>query len=274
MDDLEGRAAVITGAASGIGLAMAKKFAGRGMHLVIADIDEAALTAAAQELTATGARVMPVVMDVSASDDVEALAATAFATYGEVAVLCNNAGVTKRARSWDLTLQDWTWVLGVDLWSVIHGVRSFVPRLLAQQTPAHIVNTSSMTGLLPMMDVAAYAVAKTGVVALSECLQMELADEGADIGVSVLSPGFIATNIAASGRHRPADLADTARSNRPRSTPGLTPQITAGDVADQVLDAVINNRFWILTHQAYRPVIIERATSIGTDAHPKSMPIW
>jgi NAD(P)-dependent dehydrogenase (short-subunit alcohol dehydrogenase family) len=274
LESFQGRAAVITGAASGIGLAMARKFAGSGMHLVIADIDEAALRAVARELAATGVQVTPVVTDVSSSEDVEALADTAFATYGEVAVLCNNAGVTKRARSWDLTLQDWTWVLGVDLWGVIHGVRSFVPRLIAQRTPAHIVNTSSMTGLLPLMDVAAYAVAKTGVVALSECLQIELADEGADIGVSVLNPGFIATNIAASGRNRPAALAATATANRPRSTQGLTPQITAEDVADQVLDAIRSNRFWILTHPAYGPVIVERATKIGSDAHPQNMPVW
>jgi NAD(P)-dependent dehydrogenase (short-subunit alcohol dehydrogenase family) len=274
LESFQGRAAVITGAASGIGLAMARKFAGSGMHLVIADIDEAALRAVARELAATGVQVTPVVTDVSSSEDVEALADTAFATYGEVAVLCNNAGVTKRARSWDLTLQDWTWVLGVDLWGVIHGVRSFVPRLIAQRTPAHIVNTSSMTGLLPLMDVAAYAVAKTGVVALSECLQIELADEGADIGVSVLNPGFIATNIAASGRNRPAALAATATSNRPRSTEGLTPQITAEDVADQVLDAIRSNRFWILTHPTYSPIIVERATKIGSDAHPQNMPVW
>lgn len=274
MDQLQGRTAVITGAASGIGRAMATRFAAEGMRLVIADIDAVALGATATELRATGATVTEVVIDAARAQDIERLADVAFDHDGEVAVLCNNAGVTKRARSWELTADDWSWVLAVDLWSVIHAVRAFVPRLLAQGAPAHIVNTASMTGLLPLQDVAAYAVAKTGVVALSECLSIELADEGADIGVSVLAPGFIATNIAANSRAAAAALPATAASSRPRSTAGVTPRITAADVADQVLDAVRAGRFWILTHPEYRPVIVERAEGIGGDARPQSFPVW
>jgi NAD(P)-dependent dehydrogenase (short-subunit alcohol dehydrogenase family) len=274
MDLLEGRAAVVTGAASGLGRAMAHRFAAEGMHLVVADIDADALASAATSLRDSGATVTEVRIDVSNADDVRRLADVAFEQHGEVAVLCNNAGVTKRARSWDLTLDDWRWVLGVDLWSVVHGVHEFVPRLLAQGTPAHIVNTSSMTGLLPLMDVAAYAVAKSGVVALSECLALELADEGAAIGVSVLAPGYVATNIATNSREGAAALASTAVSNRPRSTTSIEARITASDVADEVLGAVRADRFWILTHQDYRPLIVERAEGIGGSGQPESFPVW
>jgi NAD(P)-dependent dehydrogenase (short-subunit alcohol dehydrogenase family) len=253
---------------------MAGRFATEGMSLVVADIDSEALATAAVDLRAVGARVTEVVIDAGRAADIERLADVAFALQGDVAILCNNAGVTKRARSWELTAEDWSWVLDVDLFSVIHAVRAFVPRLLGQGAPAHIVNTSSMTGLLPLQDVAAYAVAKSGVVALSECLSIELADEGADIGVSVLAPGFIATNIATNSRAGAAALASTAPSNRPRSTTELVPRITADDVAAQVLDAVRRGRFWILTHPEYRPVIVERAEGIGGDARPHNFPVW
>jgi NAD(P)-dependent dehydrogenase (short-subunit alcohol dehydrogenase family) len=273
MDLLPGRAAVITGAASGLGLAMAQRFATEGMHLVVADIDEQRLTAAAAALRSHGTTVTAVRTDVSSADDVRRLADVAFEQHGEVAVLCNNAGVTKRARSWELTYDDWRWVLSVDLWSVVHGVHEFVPRLLAQGTAAHVVNTASLTGLLPLMDVAAYAVAKTGVVALSECLALELADEGAAVGVSVLAPGYVATNIAANSRDGAARLPATAPSNRPRSTTTIEARMTAADVADEVLDAVRTDRFWILTHQDYRPIIVERAEGIGGPGQPVGFPV-
>jgi len=272
--NLEGRVAVITGAASGLGLAMAQRFAAEGMHLVLADVNGEALADAAHTLVAAGTTVTTMQADVSDAGDVGRLADLSFEAHGEVAVLCNNAGVTKRARSWDLTVEDWLWVLSVDLLSVAYGIRAFVPRLLRQGSPAHIVNTASMTGLLPLMDVAAYAAAKSAVVALSECLALELADEGAPIGVSVLAPGYIATNIAANSRDGAAALAATAPSNRPRSTTSLRPTMSADDVATHVLDAVHQNRFWILTHQDYRPLIVERAQSIGGDGQPRGFPVF
>jgi len=272
MDQLEGRTAVVTGAASGLGRAMATRFASEGMHLVLADIDAAALATTAEQLRAGGAEVVDLRVNVAQVDDLARLADLAF--EHDVAIVCNNAGVTKRARSWELTVDDWSWVLSVDLMSVVHGVRLFVPRLLAQGRPAHIVNTSSMTGLLPLMDVSAYAVAKSGVVMLSECLALELADEGAPIGVSVLAPGFVATNIADNSRAGAAALASTAPSNRPRSTTSITARLTADEVAEQVLDAVRTERFWILTHPEYRPIIVERAEGIGTAAAPQSFPVW
>ena len=270
MEILRDRVAVVTGGASGIGRAMARRFAAEGMHLVIADINAERLAESAAELRSTGREVTEVVLDVSRAEDIAMLADTAFDRYGDVAILCNNAGVTKRARSWELTLDDWTWVLGVDLWSVIHGVRTFVPRMLTQGAPAHIVNTSSVTGLMPLIDMASYCSAKSGVVSLSECLAIELAEAGAEIGVSVLAPGFIDTNIGESGAHRPAVFAESAPANRPRSTTGLEATMTADDVAGVVLNAVQPNRFWILSHQQYRSSLVERAEGLGTDARPVS----
>ncbi|WP_448624249.1 SDR family NAD(P)-dependent oxidoreductase [Geodermatophilus sp. URMC 64] len=274
MDDLRGRVAVVTGAASGLGRAMADRFAAEGMRIVVADIDPDGAQETAARLAGTGHEAHPVVTDVSRYDDVERLAEEAYARFGEVHVLCNNAGVVKNARAWALTLDDWRWVLGVDLWSVIHGVRAFVPRMLEQGGDCHVVNTASMAGLLPMPKLAAYATAKSGVVALSESLQHDLDAEGAPIGVSVFCPGFIATRITDSARNRPASLSETAQSSGPRTVAGVQPTMTAEDAAEQVVDAVRTRRFWILTHAEYRAVIQQRAAGIGTDARPVPPPVW
>jgi len=189
-------------------------------------------------------------------------------------VLCNNAGVVKSARTWALTLDDWRWVLGVDLWSVIHGVRAFLPRMIERGEGGHVVNTASMTGLLPMPRLAAYSTAKAGVVALSESLQHDLEAEGSDIRVSVFAPGFIATRITDSARNRPASLADTGTSPGPRTVAGVTATMTADEAAEQVVDAVRTGRFWVLTHAEYRAPIQDRAAGIGTDARPVVPPVW
>jgi NAD(P)-dependent dehydrogenase (short-subunit alcohol dehydrogenase family) len=274
VDDLDGRVAVVTGAASGLGRAMAERFAAEGMRVVVSDIDPAGLDDVARTLTDAGHDVHAVVADVSDEGDVERLADESFARFGAVHVLCNNAGVVKNARAWALTLDDWRWVLGVDLWSVIHGIRAFVPRMLAQGDSGHVVNTASMAGLLPMPKLAAYATAKSAVVALSESLQHDLDAEGADIGVSVFCPGFIATRITDSARNRPASLTDTAASTGARTVSGVQPTMTADEAAGHVVDAVRTRRFWILTHPAYRAVIQERAAGIGTDARPVPPPVW
>ena len=275
MEHLQGRVAVVTGAASGMGLAISNRFARAGMKVVLADIEAGPLDAAVQELRAAGHDAIGVVTDVADADAVDRLAAAAFEAHGRVHVLCNNAGVVKRARAWELTLDDWRWVLGVDFWSVVYGIRAFVPRMLARTEGGHIVNTSSMAALLPMPNLGAYAAAKSAVLALSLSLQTEFDQLGSPLGVSVLCPGFIATGITNSGRNRPADLADAAPPpNVPRTTAGAVAIMTATDVAEQVVEAITANRFWILTHDKYRAVIMEHAAGVGTAARPSPAPIW
>ena len=275
MDTLDGRTAVITGAASGLGRAMAERMAAEGMRLVLADIEAEPLDDLGVRLGDGGTEVVTQRTDVSQAGDIDRLAALAFERFGAVHVLCNNAGVVKRARSWELTDDDWRWVLDVDLWSVIHAVRAFVPRMLEQSEGGHIVNTASMSGLLPIPNLAAYSVAKAAVVALSEALQLDLDAEGASIGVSVLCPGFIATRITESERNRPAERTESAAVPAvARTTAGVQPTMDAAEVAGQVVDAIRTNRFWILTHQDYRAVIQQRAAGVGTDARPTAPPIW
>jgi NAD(P)-dependent dehydrogenase (short-subunit alcohol dehydrogenase family) len=274
MQNLCGKVAVVTGAASGLGLAMAQRFAAEGMRVVLSDIDAVALKRVADDMTQQGHEVRGVVTDVSSGGDVERLATETLEAFGRVHVVCNNAGVVKSARAWDLTVEDWRWVLDVDLWSVIHGLRAFVPRLLAQAEGGHIVNTASMAGLLPMPRLAAYSTAKAGVIALSESLQLDLSAVGSDVGVSVFCPGFIQTRITESARNRPVSLAATAATTGPRTVEGLEPQMTADEAAAQVVDAVTSERFWVLTHSAYRPVIAERAAGVGTDRRPVAPPVW
>ena len=228
--------------------------AAEGMRLVLADIEAEPLDDLAGRLGDGGTEVVAQRTDVSQADDIDRLAAVAFERFGAVHVLCNNAGVVKRARSWDLTVDDWRWVLDVDLWSVIHAVRAFVPRMLEQAEGGHIVNTASMSGLLPIPNLAAYSVAKSAVVALSEALQLDLDAEGASIGVSVLCPGFIATRITESERNRPAELHGGCRrarlspARRPVSSRRWTPPRSPATSSTRSR----TNRFWILTHDAYR----------------------
>jgi NAD(P)-dependent dehydrogenase (short-subunit alcohol dehydrogenase family) len=274
MRQLCGRVAAITGAASGMGRAMATRFAAAGMRLALADVEAGPLEAAARELRDAGHEAIAVPTDVADPEAVARFADASYDAYGAVHVLCNNAGVVKRARTWELTADDWRWVLGVDLWGVIHGIRAFVPRMV-EQGQGHIVNTSSMAGVLPIPNLGAYSAAKSAVLGLSQSMQLEFEQLGSDLKVSVLLPGFIATGITNSGRNRPAELADEAQPPAaPRTTASVVPALTADEVAEQVLDAVINERFWILTHDRYRQVIREHAAGIGTDARPVPAPIW
>lgn len=275
MEDLQGRVAVVTGAASGLGLAMSHRFAQAEMKVVLADIEAVPLDAAVRELRAAGHDATGVVTDVADVDAVNRLAAAAFDAHGAVHVLCNNAGVVKRARVWELTLDDWNWVLSVDFWSVVYGLRAFVPRMLARAEGGHIVNTSSMAGLLPMPNLGAYAAAKSAVLALSLSLQTEFDQLESSLGVSVLCPGFIATGITNSARNRPGDLTDEAPPpDVPRTTAGAVATLTVADVAEQVVEAVLSNRFWILTHDQYQTVIRQHAAGVGTEARPVPAPIW
>jgi len=253
MDQLDGRVAVITGGASGIGLGLATRFAAEGMRLMLADIEAASLEAAASDLRAHGATVATRVCDVSDADAVEALASETYSTFGAAHIVCNNAGVVTRHESWG-PLDDWEWVLGVDLWGVIHGVRSFVPRMLEGGEPGHIMNTASTAGLLAFPGIASYNVAKRGVVALAESMHHELAST--PLSVSVLCPGIVLTRIGESERNRPGrDPAPFAGGPSAEANEAMTP----AEVADVALDAIRSGTFWILPHPHYGEQALQQA---------------
>jgi NAD(P)-dependent dehydrogenase (short-subunit alcohol dehydrogenase family) len=206
MQTFQGKVAVITGAASGIGRALAERCIQEGMKVVLADVEEQALLQANQELAATGAETLAIQTDVSQAAEVERLAKIAFETYSTVHLLFNNAGVGAGKTAWESTLADWEWVLGVNLYGVIHGIRSFVPRMLEQGEEGYIVNTSSMAGLTSSPGLSVYMASKHAVVSLTETLYHELRLRDASIGVSVLCPGFVQTRIQDAERNRPARL--------------------------------------------------------------------
>jgi NADP-dependent 3-hydroxy acid dehydrogenase YdfG len=255
MKEFTGRVAVITGAGSGFGREFARIGAGLGMKLVLADIQGNALEAVAAELRGAGAEVLALRIDVSKAADMEMLAEKTFETYGAAHLLFNNAGVGAGGFVWENSVADWEWVLGVNVWSVIHGIRLFVPRMIAQGDECHVVNTASVAGLLSAQTMAVYNVSKHSVVTLSETLYQDLRVAKANIGVTVLCPAFVSTGIAASERNRPAEL----QSDQP-----LTPsqkiaaaatikavesgRLTAADVAAKTFDCIRENKFYCITH--------------------------
>ena len=276
MEDLAGKVAVVTGAASGIGLGMARRLAAADMTLVMADIEAEPLRAAAADLEAGGARVLTRVCDVSVGEQVEALATAAVDEFGAVHVACNNAGVGGGGPIWELSTHDWEWVLGVNLWGVIHGVRAFVPRMI-EAGEGHVVNTASIAGLTSAPFMGPYNVSKHGVVTLSETLARELALTGHDIGVSVLCPAWVRTQIHQSNRNRPDDLtppsagpdddgpvAAMAAMMESVIESGMDP----ADVADRVHDAIVGDEFYILTHAEFVPFVEARHQAIVDRGSP------
>ncbi len=255
MERLKDRVAVVTGAASGIGFALAERFAAEGMKVVMADIEKAALTSAADGLRRTGATVLATEVDVSRPEHVERLAAETYQTFGAAHVLCNNAGVAVLGAVHEHTLADWQWVINVNLWGVIHGVRAFVPRMLAGGDEGHIVNTASMAGLTTAPFMSVYDVTKHGVVALSESMYKEFVVTGAPIGVSVVCPGLIKTNIMQSARNRPENLADVGKQGPMTQAfgQGLADRLAGGyppsEVAEQVVRGIQEGRFYVVPAQ-------------------------
>jgi NAD(P)-dependent dehydrogenase (short-subunit alcohol dehydrogenase family) len=252
MEKLRGRVAVVTGAASGIGLALAERFADEGMTVVMADVEAAALDTAAAAVRAKTAGVLALRVDVSHADDVERLARETYAAFGAAHVVCNNAGVAVFGAVHEHSLADWQWVMGVNLWGVIHGVRAFVPRMLAGGDEGHIVNTASMAGLTTAPFMSVYDVTKHGVVALSESMFKELEATGAPIGVSVVCPGLINTSITRSSRNRPPELAEEGKAGPMAQAFGqeLADRLTRGyppsEVAEQVVRGIREKRFYIV----------------------------
>jgi NAD(P)-dependent dehydrogenase (short-subunit alcohol dehydrogenase family) len=274
--ELAGRVAVVTGAASGIGAALVGRCAAAGMRVVAADVDADGLAAVRERVAAAGGEVAVEVVDVSVAEEVVALAGAAHRRHGAVHLLVNNAGVGLRGLAWERSLDDWRWVLGVNLWGVIHGVQAFVPRMLERGEPAHVVNTASIAGLLTAPRSCIYTTSKFGVVGLSECLLHDLAAVGAPIGVSVLCPGFVRSGIVDAERHRPARLAggppppDTAeeRALEARTRAGVAAGRDPALVADQVLDAVRQGRFWVFTHPEYAAAYEQRFAGIVAGRPP------
>jgi NAD(P)-dependent dehydrogenase (short-subunit alcohol dehydrogenase family) len=265
MRELAGKVAVVTGAASGIGRALAERFARARMKVVLADVEAATLSTAAHELVDGGAEVLAVPTDVSRAEDVDALARRALERFGGVHVLCNNAGVALAGPIWEHTLEDWRWLLGVNLWGVVHGVRTFVPIMLEAKTPGHVVNTASVAGLTSAPGLGVYNVSKHAVVTLSETLAKDLETAGAPIKVSVLCPGFVNTRILDSARNRPADLG--AEQPRPAEVESVVRNLVAAgmppvEVASHVLRAIEEERFYVLTHPDFLAQVKERCQDI------------
>ena len=265
MKEFKDKVALVTGAASGIGFALADRFASVGMKVVLADVEESALAAAEQTLKNKGAPVLAVRTDVAKAADVEQLADRAYSHFGGVNVLCNNAGVGMGGLSWELSIEDWQWVLGVNLWGVVHGIRTFVPRMLADQTEGHIVNTASVAGLVSSPYMAVYQATKHAVVTVTESLKMELDLSGGKIGASVLCPGFVATKISDSERNRPTlageqkPLTSGQMASQEMIREMARQQVAAGikpaEVAEMVLEAIRDDKFYIVTHQRFRKLI-------------------
>ncbi len=275
MKEFRDKVAVITGGASGLGRAMAERFAREGMRIVLADVEPDALAKAEAEMKAAGAKVIGVRTDVSKAAEVEALAHKTLAAFGGVHLVANNAGVAEGGNVWDNTVADWEWVLGVNLWGVIHGVRVFAPIMLKQQSEGHIINTASVAGLISPPGMGIYCVSKHAVVALSECLHQDLAQKTDKVKCSVLCPAYVPTGIADSGRNRPAELSET----RHKTAADLaldanlkkavqSGKLSAADVAQQVYEAVHDERFYILTHPKIKPSIQWRMEDILQERKP------
>ncbi len=279
MKDVKGRVAVVTGAASGIGRGMAESFAAAGMKVVLADVDAERLGEFARELEKSGAEVLPVKTDVSRQDQVDELARRALDAFGAVHVVCNNAGVAHGGvPTWQSTLHDWEWIVGVNLMGVVHGVRTFTP-LLLEQGEGHIVNTASMAGLISGGGNALYGVTKHAVVALSEALFNELAAQGqARVRVSVLCPGWINTQILQSSQrnqpeavrhHLPQDrTSPEAEIRRKMVESMLASGLDPRSVGELVLDAIRAERFWILTHPQWKSMIRHRMENVLEERDP------
>jgi len=275
MDKFTDKVAVVTGGASGIGLALARHALGRGMKVVIADIEQAALDQAAVELDG-GDNLLAVATDVASSSAVDELARRTEETFGCAQLLFNNAGVGGGGPIWEQTEADWAWLLGVNLWGVIHGMRAFTPQMIVQGE-GHIVNTASIAGLISAPGTSTYTVSKHAVVALSEVLYGDLRNAGANVGVSVLCPSYVNTRIHDFERNRPgagnAVLSEEKLAEEQAIEEAtvaffdtaLSPDIVAG----QVFDAIASDQFYILTHPEGSKVQVEkRMRGILDDSNP------
>lgn len=269
MDQFTDRVAVVTGAGSGMGKAFAVRWAQEGMKVVAADIDQPTLDATVAELNAAGHQAIGVRTDVSDAAAVQHLADEAVSAFGGVHILCNNAGVEGflAGAIWEATEKDWTWTVDVNYWSVVNGLRSFVPLMLAQDEPAHIVNTASMTAVISASNM--YGITKHAVLALSEVLNNDLRERNAKIGVTALCPGTIATNLFHGNRNRPEHLrndaggaVDDAAELREKMHAILSEGMSPDEVANRLVDAVRRNALYLLTDHDWDDQVIARHEAI------------
>ena len=273
MKELKGKVAVVTGAASGLGRAMALAFADEGMHVAMGDVAGAAEVFAA--VRAKGVSAISMTLDVSKAQEVEAFAELIDKDLGGAHVVCNNAGVSPLGAAWETSLDDWRWIVDVNLWGVIHGVRSFVPRLLTRNE-GHIVNTASVAGIINPPGSSAYNVTKHAVVALSETLHHDLRERGSAVGVSVLCPAYVPTGIADSERNRPAGMQATVKTKEILAREQMlkkavsSGRLSADDVAKAVVQAVKEERFYILTHPRIKGAIGARMEDILNERTPRN----
>ena len=279
MKQFKDKVAVVTGAASGIGKSIAERAAQKGMKVVLADIEQDALKQTEAEMKGSGADVIAVVTDVSKQKDLEVLAEKALSAYKQVHLLVNNAGVAGGGGGsiWESDLSAWQWVMGVNLWGVIHGIRVFVPIMLDQGDECHIVNTASIAGLISSHGAGIYKVTKHGVVTLSETLHHELEERNAKVRVSVVCPGFVKTRIMEAQRNRPAEL--KGRTPQRKLTPVETERgavwlkavqeaMPPSEVADAVFAAIAEGRFYVLTHQDWKHEVRTRMEDILNERAP------
>ncbi|MGH2634430.1 MAG: SDR family NAD(P)-dependent oxidoreductase [Tepidiformaceae bacterium] len=278
MKDMQGRVAVVTGGASGMGLAFARRFSEEGMNVVVADIESEPLAMAEAAIKEKGGKVLAVRTNVLEEEDIERLADAAFATFGNVHVLCNNAGVSggRALPVWEMPLIDWQWVFGVNFMGVLRGIRSFVPRMLENGDEGHIVNTASMAGLLTSAD--PYAVSKHGVVCLTEGLYRDFKLRKTRLSASVLCPGWVNTNILESGRNRPSEYGEAViLSKQPpeiqQAVAGVSQLLKNGfqpeEVAQRVLQAILDDTFYIIPAQDYMLTAVrQRFDNILTQTNP------
>jgi NAD(P)-dependent dehydrogenase (short-subunit alcohol dehydrogenase family) len=271
MKDLQGKVAVITGGASGIGRAVADRAAGEGMKIVVGDIEEGPLKEAVDELSGRGAETLGVVTDVSDAASVRALRDRTLDRFGAVHLVHNNAGIGLGGPIWEVSEEDWRWILGVNLWGVINGVAAFVPALI-EQGEGHVVNTASIAGLIAAPFLGPYNATKQAVVAISETLYKDLQAVGAPVGVSVLCPGFVRTRIAESERNRPPWAPDRDVPGRDELRGAVQSMVDGGieaaAVAERVIDAVRADTFYILTHPELDDAIATRFEDIMVGRPP------